>query len=635
MLGRVGGRKSIRMNNKYYERILSYIPDPIFVRDADRNIVYCNKAASQLTGIPYERAYQYRCDQFMCNNIPKGYCDSSCPIEKAYRSGQREVSQDVKIKNAHGEKMYAQLTAVVITDDHGNFKGGMEIIRDITKQKLNEMELKKQADTVRLLVRNMPVSIIIADQDHIIQYASESFSTFTRKSVDDVIGRSIREALGVKSDTVLDIVIDSKTSVINEERKIPIGKGIFMSVLISAIPVKNADGEFIGGIEVIQDITTLKEKESQIKAQMEYNARETKKLIGGIEAIAKGDLSVILTKERDDDFGKTFDAYNSLVRDLKAIIEDIKRNAGETRNKAQEVAESASRISASIEQVSTASGEISHGAENLAKLAEESSRHVKEANEILRQLETNASRTAKLAQDGAKMAKQVGSEASNVSEGMKSINIAVHEATEVVSGLDQAVKEIGKVTDTIKSIADQTNLLALNAAIEAARAGEHGRGFAVVAEEVRKLADESRKSTERINSLIENVQQQTLRVMESIEKVAGESTHGDQVISSAVGNIQNVVQSVDEINRMISLVSGNMKAATASLEVIAKGIETAASTAEETASSSEETSASIEEQTASVEELNASAQVLGDVAENTYKLLDEKFRINGDHSRDN
>lgn len=618
-------KRAGKLSIDYYEKILAHLPDPIMVRDEERNVIYCNKAALKLTG--RDEAGDMKCNKFMCNNIPEGYCDSSCPIEKAFRTGKSTIVQNVRLKKADGSLMYGELTVIVLKGGKGEFQGGIEIIRNTTDIVKEKEELKNQSELMQLLIRNMPASVIIADANHKVTYASESFAVFTKKPVQEMIGKTVKEVLGIKSDSALDIVIDTKKSVMNEEGRIPIGKGVFMPVLISAVPVKNAKGEFIAGVEIIQDVTALKEKENQIKAQLEYNQRQTAKIVDGIQAIARGNLCVRLEKEKDDEFGKTFDAYNALIADLKAIVMDVKSNAGETRNKAQEVAESASQMSASIQQVATASGEISKGAESLARLAEEASNRVKETNALFKKLDANAAASARLAIDGAKKAKDVGTEAANVNDGIRLIKAAVTETTEVVTGLNNAVKEIGRVTDTIKNIADQTNLLALNAAIEAARAGEHGRGFAVVAEEVRKLADESRKSTERINSLIENVQHETDLVMKSIEKVTAESSQGEQVIVRATANIKDVVASVDSISRMIGEVSEDVRKGTIALEAIAKSIESAAATAEETASSSEETSAAIEEQTAAIEELNASAHVLNDVSENTVRLLDEKFVV--------
>lgn len=110
-----------------------------------------------------------------------------------------------------------------------------------------------------------------------------------------------------------------------------------------------------------------------------------------------------------------------------------------------------------------------------------------------------------------------------------------------MSNLSERSKQIAEIVNVIGEISNQTNLLALNASIEAARAGEHGKGFSVVAEEVRKLAENTKTSTEDIANLTKKIEEQIglayednknnmQLVTEGIDKSAKTSVKIDQLL---------------------------------------------------------------------------------------------------------
>lgn len=135
--------------------------------------------------------------------------------------------------------------------------------------------------------------------------------------------------------------------------------------------------------------------------------------------------------------------------------------------------------------------------------------------------------------------------------------------------LGTTMKVMEGVVQLINNIAGQVNLLALNATIEAARAGDAGKGFAVVASEVKNLANQTTKATEDIAKQIQDVQNVSNRVTDSIQTIANSANNVNQFITgvasaieeqSAVtreisANTQKTADSVKDISQRINRLS--------------------------------------------------------------------------------
>jgi methyl-accepting chemotaxis protein len=106
--------------------------------------------------------------------------------------------------------------------------------------------------------------------------------------------------------------------------------------------------------------------------------------------------------------------------------------------------------------------------------------------------------------------------------------------------LSDRLSQIGSITRAVTDFANQTNMLALNAAVEAARAGDRGRGFAVVSGEIRRLADQSKKSAEQINTLILDIKTAAEATVIATEQVS-------KILDRVVEEINNVSLSVQQI----------------------------------------------------------------------------------------
>lgn len=187
---------------------------------------------------------------------------------------------------------------------------------------------------------------------------------------------------------------------------------------------------------------------------------------------------------------------------------------------------------------------------------------------------------------------------------LEKLSNTIHQNVTVNDDLNKKTNQISIIIETISKIAHKTNLLSLNAAIEAARAGEHGKGFSVVADEIRKLAGDSQASTEKIASILENIQEQSTQAKnQSFEskKIIDES--GEQIVSVKTGfdemesHTNTVVSNADNLVNMF-------KEASMAIEEITHNITNIGSISEENQASIGELNASLEQFNQMIEEIS-------------------------------
>jgi len=187
--------------------------------------------------------------------------------------------------------------------------------------------------------------------------------------------------------------------------------------------------------------------------------------------------------------------------------------------------------------------------------------------------------------------------------GMSSLKSKVEAIAEQILRLSEHTSQISNITNLVSDLANQTNLLALNAAVEAARAGEHGKGFAVVAAEIRKLADQSKKSAERINTLVMDIQNATNATVMATEegtKTVDEGTHLTHRTVEVFDGLAASITSVFESTQQTML---NVKQQLAAVRQVVEAMETINT-------GSKEASSGIGQTKLGVQQLNEVAQSL-------------------------
>lgn len=307
---------------------------------------------------------------------------------------------------------------------------------------------------------------------------------------------------------------------------------------------------------------------------------------------------------------------------VQTAIEDIKNTIGALKEFEDNLKEKITAIGQISQDVTVAFSEIAKGVDSQAQSVNSIGSSLEDADASIQYVASTGNSMKDASGETSEVIQQAVKEMETLTIEMNRVYEIISNTVNLVDDFNHRNEKISEILSTIGAIAEQTNLLALNAAIEAARAGEQGRGFAVVAEEVRKLAENTRTSTEEIETILGDVQEKSRDISEQVnlgQKAVNVSMESRNRVEAIFDDIENnnkkMVEMASEVNQRLSNLTNVSSNITDSMQSIA-------ASAEENSASIEEITASVDEQDIQINDVVNEFKKLDGISKKLYKMTE-------------
>lgn len=354
--------------------------------------------------------------------------------------------------------------------------------------------------------------------------------------------------------------------------------------------------------------------------------REIKKLQNATHRVAGGDFSEKIKVTRSGEFGVLETNFNGMMDDVSELIHAVEDKSNHILEVAGGISEVAGNTKTTIEQVTQAIDSVAQGAVKQAESTQEANTEVEhlknsldETKEYVSGMNGMTEKANEVSTEGIESVKDLIEKSGKTAEKSKV-------SLEVMNEMVESIDKIFYISDTIADITSQTNLLSLNASIEAARAGEMGKGFAVVADEIRKLADESKESTDEIKKIITEITEKSKLVESTMQENEVLQTEQQEAINRTEEIFGEIMKQIEMLGSGMERINALNDTMSANKDLVVDKMGTIASVSEQSAAATEEVNASTEQVNVTMEEISEHTETLQAIAKDLMETIN-RFKL--------
>lgn len=346
-----------------------------------------------------------------------------------------------------------------------------------------------------------------------------------------------------------------------------------------------------------------------------------------LDKLANGDFSLNIENSKlSGEIGTIKQHISDTISKLKDYVTNVQNSSNNIGSISKTLESTSKQMTGAANEVSSSIQEIAKGASSQAEEIMEVVKLLSNFKDELDEVQNKISNVNSKTKDAHEKATYGKDQMDILMKSIDHIKENFGIVSTKVQNLSSTVSKIGSITDVINGISEQTNLLSLNASIEAARAGEAGRGFTVVAGEVRKLAEESKNSSEEIMQLVKSISSETEGVIQASDEVQTLLDKENEVAKNTYSSFSAITGSVEEIEPYIKDTYSTMGNVLKERDTVIGKIETVSSAAEQVSASSQQISSSSEELLASTEEVSSLSEKTNGEVESLVKQIN-KFKV--------